>query len=361
MAARVLVALVVLGAAGCSWGERRLAPPSTAETDSTAFLQHELDRGGRIFLARLPGGRCYRTRGLWITRSGTELVSDGACLEALGPGPVRLRSLDGDPISSSAVLFVNRAAGGARPAYIRLQGLRIVVPRAADSFGIAISGDHVLVRGVVVEGEPIDALEIGGRSHEPARDVTVLRSRLLGGRRNVLSVVSAVGVRIERSVLSGSSDDYAPPGAASSTGNPSAGIDIEPNGRVDPVVDVRVEHNLIERNAGPGILLALSTDTGLPFRATGFVITGNRILDNGVAKTPPQQGGIAFQGGQSDGGGFAVVTGNVIEGNAGAGLQGHRTEGTALRLTAHDNDLAQNKGGPTSFVHLGRGSRVSPG
>src|SRR5947208_1802177 len=137
MAARVLVALVVLGATGCSWGERRLAPPSTAETDSTGFLQHELDRGGRIFLARLPGGR-----------------------------------------------------------------------------------------------------------------------------RNVVSVVSAVGVRIARSVLSGSSDYYAPPGAVSSTGNPSAGIDIEPNGRIDPVVDVRVEHNLIERNAGPGILLALSTETG---------------------------------------------------------------------------------------------------
>src|SRR5437764_11565156 len=109
----MLTALLLVALAGCAWGQRQVAPPP-AEQDSTALLQQELDRGGRIFLPRLPGGRCYRTSGLWVSRSNTELASNGACLEGLGPGAVRLRSPDGDPIPASALLFVSRVAGGAR-------------------------------------------------------------------------------------------------------------------------------------------------------------------------------------------------------------------------------------------------------
>jgi hypothetical protein len=164
--------------------------------------------------------------------------------------------------------------------------------------------------------------------------------------------VSAVGLRIERSVLSGASDAYGPPGS------PSAGIDLEPDDRNDANADIRIAGNRIERNAGPGILLALSTASGLPQRATAIEITGNRIVDNDRSTTPPQPGGIAFQGGQADGGGWVLVTGNTIHGSRAAGLQGHPTEGTIMRVVATGNDLSGNAGGPSSFVRLGRGSRI---
>lgn len=348
--------MAVVLVSGCSWSQRRVAqPPAGAGADTTAFLQAQLDRGGRIFLPRLADGRCYRTRGLWITVSGTELRSNGACLEALGPGPVRLHSPDGDPISSSAVLFVSKTAGGQRPFLVRITGLRIVVPRTAESYGIAIFGDRVTLRDVTVEGEPIDAVVVGGRGAVPARDVTIAHDRLLGGRRNVVSVVAAVRLTIEDSVVSGASDEFGSPG------NPSAGIDLEPDDTLDPIVGVRIVRNRIEHNAGPGILLALSTSGGLPRRASAIVIERNSIRRNDGKDTPPQGGGIAFQGGQADGRGWVRVTANAINGNRGAGLQGHPTEGTILRVVSLDNDLSGNVGGPTSFVRLGRGSRVTSG
>jgi hypothetical protein len=351
---RLVVVAAILLPAGCLFREeRRVVPAGSAPGDATAALQAQLDHGGRIFLPRLPDGRCYRTRGLWVTRSGTELRSNGACLEALGPGPVRLRSPDGDPVSASAVLFVSRAAGGRRPVLVRLRGLRIVVPRAAGTYGIAIFADGVAVRDVTVEGEPIDALLIGGRGAVPARNVTIAGARLLGGRRNVVSVVSAVGLRIENSVVSGASDEYGRPGS------PSAGIDLEPDDRDDPIVDVRIAGNRIEGNAGPGILLALSTASGLPRRATAIVVEGNRIVGNDRKTSPPQPGGIAFQGGQADGGGWVRVHENRIGGSRAAGLQGHPTEGTSMRVLATRNDLNGNAGGPASFVRLGRGSRIA--
>ena len=125
MGSRALLALALV-AGGCQLvpAARIVTPAGTA--DDTAALQAELDRGGRIFLPALPDGRCYRTRGLWVSRSGTELTSNGACLEAIGPGPVRLRSPDGDPVASSAVLFVSRETGGRRPVLVRLDGYHTV-------------------------------------------------------------------------------------------------------------------------------------------------------------------------------------------------------------------------------------------
>jgi hypothetical protein len=336
-------ALAALVPAGCVFSPppRILGPPGGGAADSTSLLQAELDRGGRIFLPALPGGRCYPTRGLWVSRSGTELTSDGACLESLGPGPVRLRSPDGDPVPASALLFVSRTSGGRRPVLVRLQGLRLVVPRETKSFGIAVYGDGVAIQDVTVEGEPIDALAVGGRSAQPVQHVTVTRSRFLGARRNVVSIVSATDLLITGCVISG----------ASGSESPSAGIDIEPDDELDPLVGLRIENSTIERNAGAGIQLALSTDSGLPRHTTRIRIAGDHITGNGGA-------GVAFQGGQVDGDGVVHVNGNVITGNRGAGLQGHPTEGTIMRVLAKGNDLTGNRGGPTSFVRLGRGSRI---
>jgi hypothetical protein len=339
----LLVCGLALAMAACAWPERRLVPPADAPADATAFLQQELDRGGRIALPPLPGGQCYRTRGLWVTRPGTQLISSGACLEVTGPGPVRLRSPDGDPIPAAAGLYVTRTFG------IRLRGLRLVVAKEAESYGIAVFGRNVTIEGVTVEGAPIDAVVIGGRGSEPARDVTITRSRLLGARRNVVSVVSAVGLTIEHTLITG---------AAGAPESPAAGIDIEPDDPEDSILRVRIVRNRIVRNAGPGILLALNTASGLPLRATEIVIAGNRIVGNSHEDTPSQQGGIVFQGGQADGRGWVRLSRNVVGGNGGAGLQGHPTEGTVLRIEAAGNDLRGNEGGPTSFVRVGQGSRL---
>jgi len=352
-----LVSLLPFLPGGCFGAPARTVTPPAR--DATAALQAALDRGGRIFLPRLPDGKCYRTRGLWVNKSGTELTSDGACLEAIGPGPVRLQSPDGDPITSSAVLFISRAAGGLRPLLVKISGLKIVVPRQAASYGIAVFGDFVTLRNVDVTGAPVDALVVGGRGTPPVLNLTVDRCGFLGGRRNVVSIVSSIGMKMTSSLLTGASDDYRAPGTDQANGNPSAGIDIEPDDPDDPILNLEIRGNTIEQNAGPGILLALSTADGLPHRATGIAIVSNRILSNDLATTPPLEGGIAFQGGQADGKGVVSVVDNVITGNGGAGLQGHPTEGTVMRVLASGNDLRGNRGGKTSFVRIGGGSHLA--
>src|ERR671932_297205 len=134
--------------------------------DDTAALQAQLDAGGTVFLPALPEGQCYATHGLWVSLDSTSIASNGACIVALGPGPVRLHSPDGDPIASDAVFFVNRSSeSNAAPHRVTISGLRIVVPRAASMFGIGIYASDVTVEPVRVEGSPIDALLVGGRAN----------------------------------------------------------------------------------------------------------------------------------------------------------------------------------------------------
>ena len=73
----LVLCVVVLLAPGRADGRAR---------DDTQLLQARLDAGGEVFLPQLPGGRCYETRGLWVSLDGTSITSDGACIVALGPG-----------------------------------------------------------------------------------------------------------------------------------------------------------------------------------------------------------------------------------------------------------------------------------
>src|SRR6185295_11768635 len=101
-----------------------------AGRDDTVALQQRLDAGGgTIDLSKLPNGECYATRGLWVSHDDTTITSNGACLVSLGLGPVRLRSVDGDPIAASAVFFVNRSTPSRpAPVGVTISDLRIVVP-----------------------------------------------------------------------------------------------------------------------------------------------------------------------------------------------------------------------------------------
>ena len=295
------IAALLVVAAGCAWTTPRrvvtLEPPR-AGADDTARLQAELDRGGTITLEAAADGACYRVRGLWVTHSGTSLVSNGACLEALGPGPVRRRSGDGDPVPATAILFVSRERGMVGPpSDIELRGLRLVVPAGLGMSGIAVYGQDVRVEDVDVTGSPVDAVHVGGRAQgEYAEDVSILRSRLVGAERNVLSVAGVAGLIVEGNTLSGAGSD------------PGAGIDLEPDNPDDPILDVRISGNTIRENARSGVLLELDTRSGRPLRADRIRIERNRILDNGAY-------GIEIAGGQRDGRGSIALSGNVLRGN----------------------------------------------
>jgi Right handed beta helix region len=304
-------------------------------------------------LPRLPNGECYATRGLWVSRDDTRIVSDGACIRGLGPGEVRLRSADGDAISAEAIFYLSRSRALApTPVRITISGLRIEIPEGVDLYGISVLAHQVTVQNVEVTGTPIDAVYIGGRANDGfASRVLISDSRLRGGRRNVVSIVGAIDVRILGNEISGGSDTY-PSAPGRPWGNPAAGIDIEPGGRGAPTLGVRIADNLIADNAGPGILLALSTNEGLPVLGSQIEIVGNRILRNGLKATPPQHGGIVFNGGQDGGGGRVAVERNVIRGNRGAALQGRAD--VTLVIDERDNDIGGNAGGSYAIERVRR-------
>jgi hypothetical protein len=340
------VLIGVLAAAGAL-----LAAPSSGgdARDDTSWLQAKLDAGGTLFLPKLPGDECYATRGLWVSRDDTRIASNGACVVGLGPGEVRLRSTDGDPIAAEAVFYVSRSSiFEPAPVNVLISGLKIVVPETVELYGISVLGHETAVRDVEVGGAPIDALYIGGRANDGfSARVSVTDSRFLGGRRNVVSIVGAIDVDLERNEITSGTDTY-PVAPGRNYGNPAAGIDVEPGGRGSPVLGLRIANNTIADNAGPGILLALSTNRGLPVLGSEIEIVGNKILRNGQKAAPPQHGGIVFNGGQDGGGGRVLVQGNVISGNRGAALQGRPD--VNLVIVELENDLTGNASGANAIV-----------
>lgn len=290
---------------------RTVAPASSG--DDTAWLQARLDRGGgTVFLPRLPNDACYATRGLWVSHDRTTIDSDGACIVSLGLGPVRLHSIDGDPIASDAVFFVNRSdPRKPAPVNVTIRNLRIVVPAGQSMYGVAVFGHRVTLSHLDIGGAPKDDVTISGRANgnSYSGDVSVLDSTLSGAARNAISATGVIGLRIERNTIQGVRD--APPG------QPAAGIDVEPDTRDRPALDVHIVGNTIRDNAGPGILLELEPNEGPAVLATNFEISGNTIVRNALKPTPPKRAGIVLAGGQDGGGGTLLLKDNVIRGNGG--------------------------------------------
>jgi hypothetical protein len=290
---------------------RTVAPPTSG--DDTPWLQARLDRGGgEIFLPKLPNDQCYATRGLWVSHDDTTITSDGACIVSLGLGPVRLHSTDGDPIAADAVFFVNRS-DPKRPAPlgVTISNLRIVVAPGQPMYGVAVFGHRVTLSHLDIGGVPKDDVTISGRANgnSYSGDISVLDSMLSGAGRNAISATGVIGLHIERNVIQGVRD--APPG------QPAAGIDVEPDTRDRPALDIHIVGNTIQDNAGPGILLELEPNEGPAILATGLEISGNTIVRNGNKATPPKRAGIVLAGGQDGGNGTLLLKDNVIRGNGG--------------------------------------------
>jgi hypothetical protein len=267
-----LLAAIAALAAAFAGGTRPLPQP-----DLGGWLQRRLDeRGGRIFLPRLSGGRCYRSHGLWVSRSDTTIVSNGACLDLERAGAVRLRSADGDPIAASAAFFISRSRPDARPpAHITIAGLRIhVAPGGID--GIDVYARDVRISGVRIDGEPFDDLYIGGRTNliDYSRTVSVTGSTLLGADRNVISITAAVDVRIRGNTIAGAGGAIGPPA------DPGDGIDVEPNAVTDPILELRIAENRIVGNEHQAVAVRLRPHGRPCLRAGGIRVVGNLIAGN---------------------------------------------------------------------------------
>jgi hypothetical protein len=322
-------------AAGPSRDSRPFIPTAAgAVRDDTARLQARLDAGGTLFLPKLPNGECYATRGLWVSHDDTTITSDGACIVSLGPGEVRLHSGDGDSIASSAVFFINRSRPSKpAPVGITISNLRIVVPDGEQMYGLVVSGHQVTLSHLDIGGSPKDDILIGARANGNgyAGGVAVLDSTLSGAKRNAISATAVIGLRIEGNTIESVRD--APPG------QPAAGIDLEPDGRDEPALDVRIAGNTIRDNAGPGILLELETNDGNSVLATDLEISGNTIVRNALKRTPPKRAGIVLAGGQDGIDGTLLLKDNVIRDNGGPGIFASRLR---LAVQASGNDLGGN-------------------
>lgn len=328
-------------------GPRRVPPRSTAPIrDDTAWLQGQLDanRNGTIFLPKLPNGECYATRGLWVSRDRTTITSNGACIVSLGLGSVRLHSIDGDSIAASAVFFVNRSTPSkSAPVHVTISNLRIVVPEGQSMYGVALFGHQITLSHLDIGGSPKDDITISGRGNgnSYAGSVSIVDSTLSGATRNAISATAVIGLRIERNTIVGVRDS--PPG------QPAAGIDIEPDDRGQPALDVHIVGNTIQDNAGPGIMLELEPNDGPAVVATALEIRGNTIVRNSTKRTPPKRGGIVLAGGQDRNEGTLVLRENVIRSNGGPGVLGSRL---ILRIEASGNEIVGNEGGASAGVRL---------
>ena len=311
-----------------------------ARRDDTAWLQARLDRsGGTIFIPKLPDGACYATRGLWVSHDRTTITSNGACIVSLGLGPVRLHSVDGDPIAASAVFFVNRSkAAQPAPVHVTISNLQIIVPAGQSMYGVAIFGHQTTLSHLDIGGAPKDDVTISGRGNgnSYAGGVSILDSTLSGATRNAISATAVIGLRVERNTIVGVTDS--PPG------QPAAGIDVEPDDRGQPALDVHIVGNTIRDNAGPGILLELESNDGPAVIATDLEINGNTIVQNALKRSPPKRAGVVLAGGQDGGEGTLLLTNNVIRGNGGPGILGSRLR---LLVQSSGNDLGGNEAGPS--------------
>jgi Right handed beta helix region len=323
-----VLAVCAAGALGFAQGS------GAALRDDTASIQARLDAGGNVFLPKLADGRCYRTRGLWVSRDGTSITSDGACIVALGPGEARIKTGSGQPVKATGVFFLTHSNVRApTPVRVTINGLHIRVPAAVRMHGVAVFGHATTLSNLTIDGAPLANVLMGsgkpGAGGLSSRNA-VRDSTLSGGTRDVVAAYGAVGLRVERNKL-----------VASRNG---AGLHIRAADRGQPTLDVRVAGNTMVGNAGPGVFLDLVPKNGAPVLASDIEVTGNRVTGNGRA-------GLVLAGGQYDGQGTLTLRDNVVRGNRGPGILEQRLR---LVVTAERNDLRGNRGRPVA------GTRARP-
>ena len=320
---------------------------ATAARDDTDSLQKRLDAGGTIVIPKLAGGECYRTRGLWVSRSGTKIASDGACIVYLGPGEQRLTSPDGDPIHANAIFVVNRSSmRDLPPNDVGISDLDLTVPVGTDGYSVIVSGTHVTIANLHISGVPVDGITVTGRQNGLgyAGPVLIRNNVIEGARRNGISLIATRDATLDGNTITG----VGLIGMTNPDRGPWAGIDVEPDLATYPIERVVISRNTVSGNGGSGILLALDTITGHPKTATQIIIAGNAVTWNGIKGGPFLRGGICLQGGQYDGRGLVRLIANEIGGNGGFGLCSDAT-GFTMLLSAACNYVHDNTDGPSQW------------
>ena len=103
---------------------------------------------------------------------------------------------------------------------------------------------RVHVEGLRLESSGGDGIYLGAGTLGYCADIVIRNVVCHDNHRQGISVISAINLLIENCVVSGTG------GTA-----PQAGIDFEPNGPNDKLVNCLMRHCLVESNAGPGILI----------------------------------------------------------------------------------------------------------
>ena len=170
----------------------------------------------------------------------------------LGLGPSLLHSIDGDPIAASAVFFVNRSTPSqAAPVHVTISNLRLIVPEGQSIRGVALFGHQITLSHLDIGGSPKDDdRTISGRGNGNSYARGHLDPRLDAERRRYATrspLPPSSGCASSENTIVGVRDSPA--------GQPAAGIDVEPDDRGQPALDVRIIGNTISDNRGPGILL----------------------------------------------------------------------------------------------------------
>jgi hypothetical protein len=349
------VSLKVVGVICCIGAGLVAVPAATGlpARDDTALLQAQLDKAGNVFIPKLPNGECYSTRGLWVSHDRTTITSDGACLNAIGPGEARGKNADGTPIRATSVFHIDHSdLRKPLPVRVSISGLRIVVPAKSHLSGVRVFGAEVTLSHLTITGSPIRDVAIGAGTKGSGAMIAwveVTDSVLSGGQRDVITAFGPIGLRVERNTLSGA--------RGAKKADTAAGLHIRAADRGQPTLDVRVADNKIVDNAGPGILLDLAPANGAPVFASGIDLNGNQILRNARKAPLSRRAGIVLAGGQRDGKGSLALAGNVVRGNHGPGVLGRQLR---LLVNARQNDLRGNAGGSTKGLRA-IGATAGPG
>ena len=212
------------------------------EADSTSAIQAALDSGAkRVTIPYM--GQPWIVRPLQL-RSNQELF--------LEPGVVVLAKKGefaggGDSLmtANGAENLIVRGYGAA----LRMRKTDYMAPpytKAEWRMGLALRGcQSVLVEGLNIESSGGDGIYIdGGSGRRFCKDITIRNVKCDDNHRQGMSVISADGLLVEGCTFSNTW------GTA-----PAAGVDLEPDGNDQSLVDIVIRNCLMENNEGHEILV----------------------------------------------------------------------------------------------------------
>lgn len=212
------------------------------EEDSTPALQAALDSGApKVVIPYV--GKPWTTRPLTVPSNREILLQPGVVVlakkdEFRGRGDSLFRAQDASNITVrgyGATLRMRKRDYQQEP-----------YEKAEWRMGLAFNGcTNVRIEGLRIESSGGDGIYIGSTKHQPyCKDVVIRDVVCWDNHRQGISIIGAENLLIENSVF------------ANTWGTaPGAGIDLEPNGRDERLVNIVVRNCVFEDNEGYEILV----------------------------------------------------------------------------------------------------------